>query len=69
MHPRTLFAVAMILVLAPPPCGAAEPDPPHVPGREGTLQPIDLAPATEEYHPVKKPLEPMQYFPDEVERA
>lgn len=68
MRLRTLIAVAMILIWAAHAAMAAEPDPKPLPRGEEGLQPIDLSPAAEEFHPIEKSLESMQYFPDDVER-
>ena len=66
MRLRVLFASAVILLLVGHSGFAVEPDPKSRPTK-GALEPIDLSPFSEDYHPVKKSPETMQFFPDDVE--
>ncbi|MFB3072786.1 MAG: hypothetical protein ACE1ZU_04765 [bacterium] len=66
MRLRVLFAAALILLLVGHSGFAVEPDPKSRPTK-GALEPIDLSPFSEDYHPVKKSQETIQFFPDDVE--
>lgn len=64
---RTIIAFAVLFLLAVLPAWGAEPDPGQSPQERG-LQLMDLSPIPEDYHPVQKPKESLQYFPDSIEQ-
>lgn len=63
---RAFVLLAALLFLVAPPASAAEPDPPPSPQERG-LEPLDLSTVSKDYHPIQKPKDSLQFFPDTIE--